>query len=119
MPPWSEGPASASSGAGSGTVEGGGLGASFTPRSIRGLVETLAALARQPWLWPTAVRQAHALAPPGWWRRRPFLPVPDPAYVAFRLQTMYGDPGHQPASEDVLAYLRWCRTLRQSLRRER
>lgn len=56
--------------------------------------------------------QLFALAPRGWWRRRPFLPLPDNDYLAFRLQTMYGDPEHVPAPDDVVAYLKWCRTMR-------
>ena len=74
-----------------------------------------AVLAR-PWLWPTAIRQVRLLAPVGWWRRRPFLPVPDPDYVAFRLETMYGDARSRPAPGDVVGYLRWCRGYRRSLR---
>lgn len=67
------------------------------------------ALARRPRLWPTAVRQAARLAPPGWWRRRPFLPVPSGAYLEFRLTTQYGDPVHPPEPADVLNYLAWAR----------
>ncbi len=73
----------------------------------------------RPWLWPTALRQVQALAPPRWWRRRPYLPLPDPAYLAFRLQTMYGDATRPPDPADVVAYLRWCRRFRQSVRRGR
>jgi hypothetical protein len=62
----------------------------------------------RPDLWPVAAAQALRLAPPGWWRRRPFLPLPDPDYVRFRLQTAYGTGG-RPTAGDVVAYLRWCR----------
>jgi hypothetical protein len=48
------------------------------------------------------------LARPGWWRRPPFLPLPDPDYVRFRLQTAYGSTG-TPAGDDLVAYLSWCR----------
>ena len=68
---------------------------------------TGAVLAR-PWLWPTAGRQLWRLARPGWWRRRPFLPLPDPDYLHFRLETQYGAAG-VPRAEDVVAYLAWCR----------
>ncbi|MGQ0520600.1 MAG: hypothetical protein ACT4PX_05545 [Actinomycetota bacterium] len=74
------------------------------------------AVAARPHLWPTAVRQAALLAPPGWWRRRPFLPLPDPGYLAFRLETMYGGEAPAPHAGDVVAYLRWCRSYRRSLR---
>ena len=70
----------------------------------------------RPRLWPTAVRQAVALAPPGWWRRRPFLPVPAPAYLRFRLETMYGGTAPVPEPGDLVQYLEWCREWRRSLR---
>jgi hypothetical protein len=69
----------------------------------------------RPWLWATAVRQTFALAPSGWWRRWPYLPFPDPAYVAFRLETMYGDGDRPPSGDDLVAYLRWCRMQRRAL----
>jgi hypothetical protein len=67
------------------------------------------AVAVRPRLWAVAVVQARRLAAPGWWRRWPPLPLPDPAYLRFRLQTAYGDTGRGPAPEDVVAYLEWCR----------
>lgn len=66
-------------------------------------------LAARPDLWPTATVQLLRLAPPGWWRRWPPLPLPDPAYLRFRLQTAYGDSERHPAPSDVVAYLEWCR----------
>ncbi|MGH9283762.1 MAG: hypothetical protein ACRD0S_12610, partial [Acidimicrobiales bacterium] len=69
------------------------------------------------WLWPTAARQTLVLARPGWWRRPPFLPRPDPAYLAFRLETMYGGAGpRSPVPADVVAYLEWCRGQGKALR---
>ncbi len=66
----------------------------------------------RPGLWGTAVRQVFVLAVPGWWRRWPPLPVPDPAYLRFRLVTAYGDPDRAPEPADVVTYLRWCREWR-------
>src|SRR5581483_5814282 len=63
---------------------------------------------RRPRLWPTALAQAVRLARPGWWRRPPFLPLPDPDYVRFRLQTAYGPHGRAEGG-DLVAYLNWCR----------
>jgi hypothetical protein len=71
------------------------------------------AVARHPPLWATAVRQAAVLAAPGWWRRRPFLPLPAPDYLRFRIQTAYGGAGDRaPEPADVVTYLRWCRAQR-------
>lgn len=68
-----------------------------------------AAVARHPGLWPTAARQARRLAPRRWWARRPFLPVPDRAWLRFRAETQYGDPERPPAPADVVTWLRWAR----------
>ena len=79
-----------------------------------GAVARLApAVLARPALWGVALVQLFTLAAPGWWRRRPFLPLPDAAYVRFRLQTMYGDPEHEPAPGDVVTYLRWCKGYRR------
>jgi hypothetical protein len=63
----------------------------------------------RPSLWVTAVRQIVRLAPERWWQRRPYLPLPDADYLAFRLTTMYGGEGRAPEPADVVAYLTWCR----------
>lgn len=70
----------------------------------------------RPDLWPTAARQAVALAPPGWWRGWPPSPAPDPEYLRFRLLTQYGDPAHDPEPGDLVRYLRWCRAVRRRAR---
>ena len=75
----------------------------------------LAVLVR-PALWPTALRQALVLAPSGWWRRPPYLPLPDRAYLAFRMETMYGAGAPVPEPGDLVRYLRWCRNSRRSVR---
>jgi hypothetical protein len=67
------------------------------------------ALGRHPALWWTALGQVLRLAPGGWWRRAPFLPLPDPAYLRFRMITAYGDPDRAPEPADVVTYLHWCR----------
>lgn len=79
----------------------------------RWAVAAVGAVARHPSLWPTAARLAAALAAPGWWRRRPFLPLPAPDYLRFRLQTAYGGAGDRaPEPADLVSYLRWCRAIR-------
>jgi hypothetical protein len=67
----------------------------------------VAAVARRPRLWRAAARQARLLAPTAWWRRPPFLPVPDRAWMRFRSETQYGDPDRIPAPHDVVAWLEW------------
>jgi hypothetical protein len=67
------------------------------------------AVVRRPSLWGIALRQARVLARPGWWRRRPFLPLPDANYLRFRMQTAYGDEARPPDPNDLVAYLHWCR----------
>jgi len=74
--------------------------------------QTAAAVLRRPSLWPTALGTARRLAAPGWWRRRPHLPLPDPAYLRFRLETQYGDGEPDPA--DVVTYLHWLRAARRT-----
>jgi hypothetical protein len=73
-------------------------------------------LLRRPGLWPTALVQARRIAHPGWWRRPPFLPLPDPVYLRFRMETAYG-PGGEPEAADVVAYLGWCRDFSRRCRR--
>ncbi len=74
------------------------------------------AVAVRPRLWSTGAAQLFVLAPRGWWRRWPPVPTPDAEYLRFRLQTMYGDDGHQPEVDDVVTYLEWCRGTRAALR---
>lgn len=70
----------------------------------------------RPSLWLTALSQARRLAPPGWWRRPPHLPVPDPSYLRFRMETQYGDD-HRPDPADVVTYLHWVRAERRTVGR--
>ena len=81
-----------------------------------GTAAVVGAVLVRPGLWLTALRQVVELAPAGWWRRPPFLPRPDPAYLDFRLETMYGDRGHRTSADEVIGYLRWCREHRRALR---
>ena len=69
-------------------------------------------LARRPSLWSTAWSQVFRLAAPGWWRRAPFLPLPEAGYLAFRMETQYGNE-KDPDPADVVTYLRWCRAFGQ------
>lgn len=83
----------------------------LTWRSVSGLL-------LHPTLWPTALLVALRLAPKGWWRRSPYLPLPDRDYLHFRLVTAYGGDGSLPAeSDDLVTYLRWCRAWPAVVRR--
>ncbi len=72
-------------------------------------VGVLGGLMSRPVLWPTALAAVGRLARPGWWHRRPFLPLPDDRWWGFRMETAYGRTDADPTPADVLAYLQWCR----------
>ncbi len=80
----------------------------------RGLVAALLAVVARPRLWVTALRQVRTLAAPGWWRRPPFLPLPDTAWMEFRLTTAYGDAKAPLAADDVVVWLDWSRRQHRS-----
>jgi hypothetical protein len=69
------------------------------------------AVVRRPHLWSIAVRVLRRSTPRGWWRRPPFLPLPDADFLRFRFETAYGHRGHAEV-DDFVGYLSWCRTLR-------
>jgi hypothetical protein len=66
------------------------------------------AVLRRPRLWPVAISQVVRLRRPGWWRRPPFLPVPDARWRRWRLVTVYGDD-RPPTASDVVTWLEWRR----------
>ncbi len=69
---------------------------------------------RHPPLWGAALGALGALARRRWWTRPPFLPVPDPALLRWRIVTAYGDPTAEIAPEDVVAYLAWWKRQRRT-----
>jgi hypothetical protein len=46
-----------------------------------------------------------------WYRTPPFLPLPPPEYLRWRMYTAYGDEDALPPVRDVLRYARWRREL--------
>ena len=46
-----------------------------------------------------------------WYRQPPFLPVPDPDYMRWRMYTAYGDEDAVPPVDDVVRFARWRRDL--------
>jgi len=55
------------------------------------------------------LRAAWAFRRRNWWRQPPFLPVPDPAYLRWRMYTAYGDEHAVPPVQDVIRFARWRR----------
>jgi hypothetical protein len=45
-----------------------------------------------------------------WFRRPPFLPLPPPEYIRWRMFTAYGDEAAVPPLEDVVRFAQWRRT---------
>ncbi len=84
----------------------GARGARVAPRAVAGLAP---AVLGRPDLWWTALGALRRMAPPGWWRTRPHLPLPDRRLWAFRMQTAYGSESAAPDRSDLVAYLEWCR----------
>ena len=72
----------------------------------------LRVILRHPTLWPEAVRTLVAFTPSRWWAQRPFLPVPRPEYIRWRLQTAYGTSDATPDPRDLLHFLQWRRRQR-------
>jgi hypothetical protein len=69
-------------------------------------------LVHRPRLVPAAVRLGLGLVPRRWWRRAPFLPLPDRRWIAFRMEVAYGDVAAIPSREDLADYLEWARQMR-------
>ena len=44
-----------------------------------------------------------------WWRKPPFLPLPDRTYLRWRMYTAYADENAVPPVEDVVRFARWRR----------
>jgi hypothetical protein len=84
---------------------------------VRLMAVAAATIAVRPGLWVTALVQMRRFAPDRWWSRPPFLPIPDPELVKFRATTQYGDPDRTPSPEDLVTWLRWCKSERGRQRR--
>ena len=46
-----------------------------------------------------------------WYREPPFLPLPPPEYLRWRMLTAYGDEDAVPSADDVVRVARWRRDL--------
>jgi hypothetical protein len=65
------------------------------------------AILKRPQLWATAFGAMLAFARRGWWRRAPFLPIPDDELMRWRTATAYGTDDVDLVTDDVVAYLEW------------
>jgi hypothetical protein len=88
-----------------------------SPAAPRWWLQSARALAARPDLWWTGVVELRSLTPRRWWRRWPPLPLPDKGWMAFRMETAYGDSKRRPPADDTLAWLSWCRQERAVMRR--
>jgi hypothetical protein len=55
------------------------------------------------------LRTAWSFRRRGWWRTPPFLPLPDRAYLRWRMYTAYGSEDAVPPVRDVTGFARWRR----------
>jgi hypothetical protein len=84
------------------------------PRTWLGLSLKLAARAAiNPRLALDLLRAAWAFRRRQWWRRPPFVPLPDPTYLRWRMYTAYGDEAAVPPVRDVIGFARWRRRTMQ------
>lgn len=63
--------------------------------------------ARNPTTGAALMRVGWRFRSRDWYRRFPFLPLPAPAYMRWRMYTAYGDEHVVPPAEDVVRYARW------------
>lgn len=69
--------------------------------AVRGLLN--------PRLGVDLLRTAWAFRRRGWHSRPPFLPLPDPVYLRWRMYTAYADEHAIPPVEHVVRFARWRR----------
>lgn len=67
--------------------------------------------ALNPRLAVDLLRTAWAFRRRQWWTSAPFVPIPDPAYLRWRMYTAYGDENAVPPLEDVVRFARWRREV--------
>jgi hypothetical protein len=72
-------------------------------------IRLAARAALRPRLAVDLVRTAWAFRRRGWHARAPFLPLPDPTYLRWRMYTAYADELAVPPAEDVVRFARWRR----------
>jgi len=68
--------------------------------------------ARNPRTASALVRVAWRFRARNWYARFPFLPLPDRAYLRWRMYTAYGSEEAVPSADDIVRYARWAVTGR-------
>jgi hypothetical protein len=82
------------------------------------MVRLAAQAVRRPRLLAGLLAAAWRFRARGWWRRRPFLPLPPAEYVAWRMHTAYGDDGRLPTAPEMERYIRWANRMHRARGRE-
>lgn len=72
-------------------------------------VRLAARAALRPRLALDLLRAVWAFRRREWWRRPPFLPLPDQDYLRWRMDTAYADENAVPPVDDVVRFARWRR----------
>ncbi len=70
-------------------------------------LSTYVSILKHPNLWLTALRTLWSFSHPNWWKKKPFLPLPDQKWLSFRLKTAYGNNTDEINGQDLLAWLQW------------
>ena len=73
-------------------------------------------LVQRPILAREALRVWKSLVPLKWWRRAPFLPVPDRDWIAFRMETAFGGDAATPDAHALGDVLSWSAAFKRLVR---
>jgi hypothetical protein len=76
-------------------------------RWLRLALALTARTTRRPILALDLIRVSWRFRSNDWYRTFPFLPLPDPTYLRWRMYTAYGDYDAVPSASDVERYARW------------
>jgi hypothetical protein len=72
-------------------------------------LQLTARAAVNPRLAVDLLRMLWAFRRRAWWRKPPFLPLPDREYLRWRMYTAYGNAAAIPPVPDVIGFARWRR----------
>jgi hypothetical protein len=64
-------------------------------------------------LLPGVISASYALRSRRWWKQPPFLPLPEPEYMRWRLYTAYGSSRRRPSFSDIAAFALWRQRIRR------